>query len=408
MFANMSRRVELSTPDIGPEERRLVDAVLTSGRLALGPMCEAFEEACRARFGARHAVAVSSGTAGLHLSVIAAGIGAGDLVLTTPFSFVASANVALYERAVPVFVDIDPKTLAMDVDQTLTAIEAIGRRQPGFQKRWLPRTGTAGDGPLRAIVPVHVFGRPTEMPPMVAAARSHGLKVLEDACESIGAVLDGIPVGRWGDAGVFAFYPNKQMTTGEGGLVLTDCDDWARLMRSLRNQGRSEHDSWLQHTRLGYNYRLDEMSAALGLAQLRRLDALLQRRQALAAEYDALLSGAEGIETLAPPRDGMRLSWFVYPVRLDEGIDRDAIASRLAARGIATRPYFWPIHLQPFYRERFGYRPGDFPHAEAAGRTHLALPFHAHLTASDVEYVCESLVEAVRSHHLGAVASRSG
>jgi dTDP-4-amino-4,6-dideoxygalactose transaminase len=402
----MTRRIEISAADIAPEERGLVDSVLTSGHLTPGPMVEAFEDECRTRFGARYAVAVSSGTAGLHLSVLAAGIGEGDLVLTTPFSFVASANVALYERAVPVFVDIDPKTLTMDVDQTMTAIEEISRRQPGFRERWLPRQGTDGEGALRAIVPVHVFGRPVEMVPIARAARAHGLTILEDACESIGAEIDGVPVGRWGDAGVFAFYPNKQITTGEGGIVLTDDGDWASLMRSLRSQGRSEHGARLEYTRLGYNYRLDEMSAALGLGQIRRLDSILRSRQAVAEQYEERLKGADGITTLAPPREGMSLSWFAYPVRLDAGIDRDEIARRLAARGIATRPYFWPIHLQPFYRERFGYRSGDFPHSEAAGLSHLALPFHSRLPPSDVELVCEALVEEVCAHPRTAVATR--
>lgn len=372
------RSIALSAPDIGLEERRLVDAVLRSGTLSGGAMLASFEGEFAARFGARHAVAMSSGTAALHVAMIAAGVNEGDQVITSPFSFVASANSILFQRATPVFVDIDPETLTMDPRATVAAIESL-----------------APAGRLRAILPVHIFGRPVEMGAIARAARSHGIAIIEDACEAIGASADGVLAGRWGDASVFAFYPNKQMTTGEGGVLLTDRDDWAVLARSLRNQGRSADGTWLQHEILGYNYRLGEMSAAVGLAQLRRLDELLAKRDAVAARYNALLGGVRSVRPLAAPRDGMRLSWFVYIIRLDPGIDRNRLMHTLAERGIVSRPYFPPIHLQPFYRERFGFAPGMFPHAEAAGESLLALPFHGNLSDEDIEYVCAAVAEEV-------------
>ncbi len=368
------RRIQLSAPDITSEERRLVDEVLTSGQLSFGPVLEAFEQEFAERFGARYAVAMSSGTAALHVAMIAAGVGEGDVVITTPFSFVASANSILFERGVPYFVDIDPVTLTMDPAATVDAIETL-----------------APQGRLRAVLPVHIFGRTVEMEAILAAARKHGVVVIEDACEAIGASADGVFAGRFGDASAFGFYPNKQLTTGEGGVLLTDRDDWARLARSLRNQGRSDSGTRIEYERLGFNYRMNTISAAIGLAQIRRLGELLHKREAVAMRYNALLAGLDGITPLAPPRAGMQLSWFVYIIRLAEGIDRDRLQAALAARGIDSRPYFPPIHLQPVYRETFGFRPGMFPHAEAAGASLLALPFHGNLTAEDIDCVCDAV-----------------
>ena len=387
------RSIAFSSADIGDDERRLVDEVLSSGRLATGPMLERFERACAERFGSRFAVGVSNGTAGLHLSLIAAGVCERDLVITTPFSFIASANPILYERAIPVFVDIDPVSLTMDAAAAIEAMEMLVHRRLGWE-RLLPGRGAALPGELRAVIPVDLFGRVAEMGDLVAAARRLGIAVIEDACEAVGASLDGVPAGRWGDAGVFAFYPNKQMTTGEGGIVLTDDEAWARLLYSLRSHGRDD-GTWLRHERLGYNYRLDELSAAVGLAQLRRLDELLARRARVAAMYQQRVAAIDGVTTLAPPRGGMEPSWFVYPVRLDPSIDRDALALRLESRGVPTRPYFWPIHLQTFYRQRFGYERGMYPHSEAAGDTLLALPFHGRLPEEDVDYVCEALAAEI-------------
>ncbi len=394
------RSISLSATDLGDDERLLVEEVLRSGRLSKGPMLANLERAFSERFGARHAIGVSNGTAAMHLSVLAAGVRDGDMVITTPFSFIASANVILYERAIPVFVDIDPQTLTIDAAATVEAIETLTLRRGGWE-RLLPPRGATPAGTLRAIIPVDVFGRVAEMQAIVAAARAAGIAVIEDACEAVGASLDGVPAGRWGDAGAFAFYPNKQMTTGEGGMVLTDDDDIAREVSSLRSQGRSDDRSWLRHQRIGYNYRLDELSAAVGLAQFRRLDELLQKREAVAAMYTERLRGIHGIAPLPPPRPGMNMSWFIYVIRVEDGIGRDALAADLAARGIPTRPYFWPIHLQPPYRERFGFEPGAYPHTEAAGNSLLALPFHGRLSADEVDYICDSIAEVT-----GATLSR--
>jgi dTDP-4-amino-4,6-dideoxygalactose transaminase len=386
--------IPLSGTDLGEEEYLLVQEVLGSGRLSKGPMIERLEHEFAERFGARHAIGVSSGTAALHLSVLAAGVRDGDMVITTPFSFIASANPILYERAIPVFVDIDPHTLTIDSAAAADAIETLTSRRAGWE-RLLPPNCAPPEGKLRAIIPVDTFGRVAEMRDITAAAHAAGIAVIEDACEAVGAELDGVPAGRWGDAGTFAFYPNKQMTTGEGGLVLTDRDDWAQEIRSLRSQGVSDDHSWLRHQRIGYNYRLDELSAAVGLAQLRRLDELLRAREAVAAMYTERLRNIAGIEPLPRPRLGMRISWFLYIVRVAEGIERDALMATLAERGIPTRPYFWPIHLQPPYQERFGFQPGAYPHAEKAGQSLLALPFHGNLTEGEVDHICESITEVV-------------
>ena len=401
-------RITMSAPDVSAEDSALVEQVLRSSSLSGGPMVNAFEAEWCERLGGAHAIAVSSGTAGLHLSLIAAGVRAGDFVITSPFSFVASANAALYERAVPIFVDIDPVTLNIDPAAVAQAVHAL-ERGGAEARRWLPRTisasvsggspsgGTpaAAQGRVKAIVPVHVFGQPAEMRPLLDTAARHDLAVIEDACEAVGATHDGQRAGTFGSAAVFGFYPNKQMTTGEGGMIVTADPEWARLSRSLRNQGRDDDATWLRHVRLGYNYRLDEMSAALGLGQLRRLDTLLQGRERIAHGY---LDRLKDFEHVTLPRivpSTTRMSWFVFVVRLAPGIDRDAVIAALAADGVPSRPYFSPIHLQPFYRAQFGYAEGDFPHAEAAGRTALALPFHARLSESELDFITERLARAI-------------
>ena len=252
-------------------------------------------------------------------------------------------------------------------------------------------------GRLRAILPVDAFGQPADMDPIVQTAQRYGLYVIEDSCEALGAEYKGRPAGSLGDVGVFAFYPNKQITTGEGGMIVTDRDDWNALFRSLRNQGRDVFDAWLNHTRLGYNYRLDEMSAALGLAQMERIDELLAKRAQVAAWYNERLAGQELIETPVVAPETTRMSWFVYVVRILPPAQRDAVMARLDAQGIPSRPYFTPIHLQPFYRERFGYGDGDFPVTEELGRVSLALPFSSVMTQEQVDQVCEALIEAVNS-----------
>jgi perosamine synthetase len=366
-------QVPLSQPSITADDVAAVLAVLRTPVLSLGPRVREFERAMAAHAGTADAVAVNSGTSGLHLCMAAAGIGPGDEVITSPFSFVASANCALYQGARPVFADIDPLTLTIDPEQVERALS--------------PYT--------RALLPVDVFGQPAAMEDLLAIAGRRGLTVVRDACEAIGAERNGLRVGAQGKASVFAFYPNKQMTTGEGGLVVTDDQEFAGLLRSMANQGRDDEGTWMNHVRLGYNYRLDEMSAALGLAQLARLDAILDRRARVAAWYDERLAGSYAVQTPHVAPETTRMSWFVYVVRLDPAIDRAALMTALEAEGVPSRPYFVPIHLQPLYRERFGYRPGDFPVTERVARTTLALPFFTDMTEEQVDYVCDRLAAAL-------------
>jgi dTDP-4-amino-4,6-dideoxygalactose transaminase len=381
----------MSAPDVTAAERKAVQEVLRTSTLSIGPQLDLFERRVAGALGMRHAAGVSSGTAGLHLCMIAAGVGEGDLVLTTPFSFVASANCALYVRARPVFVDVDPETLTIDP-------EAVANRA-----RVLLRQGQ----PLKAILPVHVFGQPADMDPILDVATRHGLAVVEDACEAIGARYKGAPAGTLGDAGVFAFYPNKLVTTGEGGMLVTRHAEWDALFRSLRNQGRDVFDGWLQHSRLGYNYRLDELSAALGAVQMGRLDELLRRRERVAGWYSTRLARIEGVTLPRVAAWTSRMSWFVYVVRLAPGGERDLVIRELDRRGIPARPYFPPIHLQPFYRAQFGFRPGDFPAAEAAGETCLALPFFGGMREAQVDVVCGALEEALATVRTGAAPRRA-
>ncbi|MBU0490777.1 MAG: DegT/DnrJ/EryC1/StrS family aminotransferase [Chloroflexi bacterium] len=390
----MSDPIPMSGPDLTPAEIEAVTAVLHTPHLSFGPRLTEFETQLAAYVGARHAVAVSSGTAGLHLVVIAAGVRDGDLVITTPFSFIASANCILYERGIPVFVDVDPVTGNMDPALVAEAVHDIAHSPP-TANRWLPHAlrsqPAATSGRLKAILPVHAFGQPADMAPIQDTARQHGLSVIEDACEALGAAYQGCRAGTLGDAAVLAFYPNKQITTGEGGMIVTDNDDWAALFRSLRNQGRDVFDVWLNHTRLGYNYRLDEMSAALGLAQLQRIDELLARRAQVAAWYDERLSELAWVKQPAIVPTTTRMSWFVYVVQIEPPTSRDEVMRRLADAGIPSRPYFTPIHLQPFYRQRFGYQRGDFPVTEHLGDVSLALPFSSRMSQAQVDQVYEQL-----------------
>ena len=366
--------IPLAKPEIGAREEELVLDVLRSGRLSLGPMGERFERAFAEWLGVGDAVAVSSGTAGLHLGVRALGWGPGDEVLTSPFSFVASANCLLYEGVRPVFCDIDPVTLNLDPG---AAAEALGER-------------TAG------ILPIHIFGYPAAMPELEALAAGRGLGLLEDACEALGAVdSQGRRVGARGHLATFAFYANKQMTTGEGGMVVPGDAGQAARLRSERNQGRAADMGWLEHEGLGFNYRLSDIAAALGVAQLERLDAMLAERSRVAALYAEGLAGLEGVETPVPARGAEARSWFVYPVRLAVEIDRDATVARLAGRAVASKAYLPCIHLFPHLRE-LGYREGQFPVAEAASASSLALPFFPAMSESQVARVCEALAESIR------------
>jgi perosamine synthetase len=370
----LAEEIPLARPEIGEREEALALEVLRSGRLSLGPMQERFERALADWLGVEDAVAVSSGTAGLHLGVRALGWGAGDEVVTSPFSFVASANCLLYESVKPVFCDVDPETLNID---PAAAADAVGER-------------TAG------LLPVDIFGYPAAMPELERLAADRGLGLLEDACEALGAVdSDGRKVGSRGNLATFAFYANKQITTGEGGMVVPrDPDDAARL-RSERNQGRAADMGWLEHEGLGFNYRLSELAAALGVAQVERLDEILARRSAAAALYEARLTQIEGVEVPAAGRGAERRSWFVYVVRLADGIDRDGVIGRLADRGIPSKAYLPCIHLFPHLRE-LGYGEGRFPVAEDAAARSLALPFFTSIGEAQVERVCEELAAALR------------
>ena len=390
-------KIPMSSPDIDKTDIEAVLAVLRTPYLSIGPQIKAFEQAFASYVGVAHAIAVSSGTAGLHLAIVAAGVTDGDLVITTPFSFVASANVMLYERAIPVFVDIDPHSLNLDPAQVADAAQDILRGGAAAQ-RWIPpsiRNLEAGFRRLKCILPVHAFGQPADLDPINAVARQHRWAVIEDACEAIGARYKGRQVGRLGCAGVFAFYPNKQITTGEGGVIVTDDDEWNHLFRSLRNQGRDVFDAWLNHSRLGYNYRLDEMSAALGAAQMSRIEELLAKREQVAHWYAVCLEQMEGVTAPFVAPTTTRSSWFVYVVRFAPELDRNRIMALLQAQGIPSRPYFNPIHLQPFYRQRFGYAPGDFPITEQVAASTLALPFFSNMSQDQVAAVCEILRQVI-------------
>jgi len=368
--------VPLSRPDITRLEREAVARVLDSPRLSLGPEVVKFEKMLASYLGARHTVAVNSGTSALHLCVRALGIGDDDEVITTPFSFVASANCILYERARPVFVDIDPRTMNLDT----ALVEAkISKR-------------------TKAILPVHVFGQPTDMIGLGALADKYRLKVIEDACESIGATCGEKKVGTFGDCSVLAFYPNKQMTTAEGGAIITDNDSVASACRSMRNQGRSEGSTWLAHERLGYNYRLSDIHSALGVAQLSRIEELLDKRKRAADLYARAFEQVEGISLPAVIPETTR-SWFVYVVLLDPQFTRDErnqILMGMRQSGIGCSDYFPPIHLQPFYVKQFGYRRGDFPVCESISDRTIALPFFGDLEEEDVAYVASVLETELR------------
>jgi perosamine synthetase len=390
----MTCRVPMSAPDLTDLEREAVAEVLKTPRLSMGPRERDFEDAVRRYIGVEHAIAVSSGTAGLHLCVCAAGISDGDWVITTPFSFVASTNVLLYERAVPIFVDVDPLTGNINPDLVAQAAEDLSRGGRAA-KRWLPRKPTDEKGKLKAILTVDVFGQPADYDALAAIAQPRNLTLIEDSCEALGSAYKHRKAGTFGAAAVFAFYPNKQITTGEGGVVVTNRADWADLIRSLRNQGRAPGDTWLSHSYLGYNYRLNELSAALGTVQMSRLDEFLEKRTRVVQWYEQRLMTLPKIETPQLSSTTTSISWFVYVIRIDPCIDRDKVILELESQGIPARPYFAPIHLQRYMRDRFDYREGDFPITEDLGRRCLALPFSSVMTEEQVTRVCEALERAM-------------
>ena len=366
MSARVEEEIPLARPVLGAAEEQAVIDVLRSGQLSLGSRVPAFEQAFAARLGVAHASAVSSGTAGLHLALRAAGVGEGDEVVTTPFSFVASANAPIYERARPVFADIDPRTLNLDPQAAAAAITA--------------RT--------TAILPVHIFGYPADTP----AFEALGLPIVEDACEALGAVhADGVAVGARGHPAAFGFYANKQLTTGEGGMVTTGDPAVKQRVDSERNQGRAPDMGWLDHDRLGFNYRLSDIACAIGLAQLDRLDMMLAGRARAAALYREALAGTDGLELPCEDSGGDRRGWFVFVVQLPRDVPRDDAIRALRELGVQSKPYLPAIHLMSFYRERFGHRDGEFPVCEDVAARSVALPFFPELSEGQIERVAQAL-----------------
>ena len=366
--------IPLARPVLGEAEERAVLDVLRSGQLSLGPRVPEFEQVFAERVGATWGSAVSSGTAGLHLALRAVGVQDGDEVITSPFSFVASANAAIYERAKPVFADIDPVTLNLDPEAAAAAVTE--------------RT--------KALLPVHIFGYPADMGAFERIADRHGLGIVEDACEALGAVYgDGVAVGGRGHPAVFGFYANKQLTTGEGGMVTLGDEAMKARIDSERNQGRAPDMGWLDHDRLGFNYRLSDIACALGLAQLERLDEMLAARARVAGSYREALAGIEGLGLPCADSGGAQRGWFVFVVQLPHGVDRDATIRALAAQQIQSKPYLPAIHLMSFYRERFGHMEGEFPVCEDIAARSMALPFFPEMTEGQVARVCEALCAVI-------------
>jgi perosamine synthetase len=368
-------RIPLSAPDISEQDIQAVVDVLRTPNLSSGPKVSEFEQSISRYIGASHVIAVSSGTSALHLCIRALGISEGDEVIVPSFTFIAVANAVRYEKATPVFVDIDKETLNLDPALLEAAIT--------------PRT--------RAVIIVHTFGCPADLPRILDIARKHQLLVIEDACEAIGAEYGGKKVGTFGDVGVFAFYPNKQITTGEGGAIVTDNAEIARKTRKLRNQGRDDSEQWFQHSELGYNYRISDINCAVGIEQLKRIDSILDRREAIAREYDRRLN--RHLDLVLPPLTLLlrKMSWFVYVVRLGDQINdrrRDGIVSGMKARGIAVGRYFAPIHLQPIYRSN---QQLALPITEFQASRTLALPFFNRIREDQIAEVCSAVTELIQA-----------
>lgn len=361
------KKIPIAKPYIDKDDISGVVGVLKSGWLSLGPKYKEFEKDFAKYVGVDYACAVSNGTAALHLGVKALGLKAGDEVITSPFSFVASSNVLMYERVKPVFVDIEETTFNIDPSKIEKAITKK----------------------TKAVLPVHIFGQSAEMDYIMKIAKKHNLKILEDACESLGAAYKDKMVGTTGDIGTYAFYPNKQMTTGEGGMIVTNKKDLYDLCDSFRNQGRSKNGDWLVHERLGYNYRMDEMSASLGITQLKKIDWMIEEKRKIAAWYNRVLGDINGVETPAVREDRTH-SWFVYVVRIKNG-KKNRLMRGLSRAGFQTKPYLPVIHLQSFMRQIFGFKEGDFPVAESVSEETLALPLYIGLTEKDVEYIVDKI-----------------
>ena len=363
----MPVKIPIAKPYIDDDDRKAVDSVLRSDVLSIGPKLVTFENNIARYIGALGGCAVSSGTAGLHLAIKALKIGEGDEVITSPFSFIASSNCILYENAKPVFVDIEETTFNMNPTNIEKAIT----------------------NKTKAILVVHIFGQTAQMDEILQIAKKHKLAIIEDACESLGATFKGKMAGNFGDLGVFAFYPNKQITTGEGGMVVSSSRKMLDLVKSLRNQGRNKNNKWLESEILGYNYRLDEMSAALGISQLKKINLMIKERRRVSEIYSKELSEVKWILT---PKvgAGRTHTWFVYVVRITNG-KRDYVVKKLAKKGIQTRNYLPSIHLQPFMKKLFGYKKGGFPISEKVSSETLALPIFVGLKTKDIKYVCDEI-----------------
>lgn len=366
-------KVNLGAPDITKEEINLVKEVLESGLLSIGPKIEEFEDEFKKYFNVKHAIGVNSGTSALHLLIRAFDIKEGDEVITTPFSFIASSNCILFEKAKPIFVDIDEKTLNIDINK--------------IEEKITDRT--------KAILPVDVFGHPNNMKEIMELAKKYNLKVIEDSCEAIGSEYEGIKSGTLADAGVFAFYPNKQITTGEGGMIITNDDNIADLCRSMRSQGRGITGLWLYHERLGYNYRMSEVNAAIGIVQIRRLKEIIDKRDKVANIYKEKLKDVKGVIIPYVDSKVTKMSWFVYVIRLDDYIDRNGVMDYLIQNGVVCKPYFTPIHLQPYIKNMFGFKVGDFPITEKISNSTIALPFYNNLTENEIDFVVQKLIEGI-------------
>lgn len=368
-------KILLGPPYLTKDDERGIIEVLRSGQLSLGPKISLFEKRFASWIGAKYGICVSSGTTALHLCVRASEIGQGNEVITSPFSFISSSNSILYENAKPVFVDIDPKTLNIDPQKIEKAITKK----------------------TKAILIVHIFGLPADLNPIYKIAKKYNLRIIEDGAETVGATYDGKKIGSFGYPTVFAFYANKQMTTGEGGMITTNDKKMYEMLKSLTNQGRGVGDEWLLHERLGYNYRMNELNASLGITQLNKIDLLLDSRNQVAKTYEECLKNEQSIELLAPKIGKSVRSWFVYVIKLKENISRKEIMDKMIKKGIPTRAYLPSIHLQPFYQKLFNYKEGDFPVCESISRKTLALPFYTGMSKSQIKFICTTLKQILKS-----------